>query len=206
MNRTLILLSAAVLALLVPGTARALDTVIVHHNAVTRLSESNIRDFREDVEDIANGQKNMSADETAAYFQDHVNDNAVFNNAMHVELPGQPARDEKQTLNKTQYIQSVVGSLGMTKDYAGTIDIQSVDIAHDGKSATLKTTTREHGKLATNGPDGKPQPLIPVASTITCQETLTLSSTGNIQMQNAVCQSSMKVDPWNGQPLTAPAQ
>jgi hypothetical protein len=209
MTRRLTLLSASLLLLsasFASAPPAMADTIIVHHNTATRLSESNVRNFREDVEAIATGKQSMSPDEMTAYFQDHVNDNAVFSNSLHVELPGQPAKDSAQTLNKTQYIQSVVGSVGTTKDYVGTIDIKSIDIASDGKTATLKTTTKEHGKLTPPSTDGQTPPLIPVASEITCNETLSLSSTGNIQMQNAVCQSSMKVDPWNGQPLTAPVQ
>jgi hypothetical protein len=201
---TLVLLLGASLLALPVLSARG-DTVIVHHNAATRLSESNVRAFREDIEDIATGKRSMTPDEMAAYFQDHVSDTASFSNAMHMELPGQPAKDTLQTLNKDQYIQSVVGSVGTTNDYVGTVDIKSVDISSDGKTAMLQTVTKEHGKLSAPGPDGQ-MSTIPVASEIGCDETLVLSSGGSIQMQSATCRSSMKVDPWNGQPLTAPAQ
>jgi hypothetical protein len=202
MKRTLAFLSASLLVLSV--SARA-DTIIVHHNTATRLSESNVRTFREDIEDIATGKQSMTPEEMAAYFRDHVSDSASFSNAMHVELPSQPAKDTTQTLNKDQYIQSVVGSVGTTKDYVGSIDIKSIDISGDGKTAKLQTVTKEHGKLSAPGPDGQTS-TVPVASEISCDEVLALSSTGNIQMQSAICQSSMKLDPWNGQPLTAPAQ
>ncbi len=169
--------------------------VIVHRDFIARLSENNIRAFLENVEQIVNGNKpGMTPAKMNDYFQDHMAENGTFATILHYDVSGTPAKDINVSLTKQQYIDGVMKGNSPIKDYNSTIDILNLNIAADGKSATLKTVTREQGKLMPGQQAGQAeQVVLPVTGESTCDETVILSASNLIQLQSANCTTSMKV-------------
>jgi hypothetical protein len=198
---TLLFLTATLLSM--PARAQ----VTVRTGYVGSLNEGNIRSFLEDVEQIANGERpGMSADKMTAYFNDHVADDGQFSAVIHYKVPGQPTKDASKTVTKADYINGVVASQQSVQDYTSAIDIQSVDIARDGRSAQLKTDTREHFKITLPAQASAQPQQVPVDGDSICAETLALSASNAIQMQSAQCETTITLQNFPGKlPGDAPA-
>ncbi len=187
---------------LLSSPARA--DLIVHNDFAASLNQNNIRAFLEQAEQMANGQGDMTLEDMTAWFDNHLAEDGRFATTLHYEMPGRPAKDTSISLNKPQYIEGIVGGRDTMQNYSSTLDIQAVDISANGKRATLKTVTHERGKLSIPNEQAGGADLVPVQGQSACDQVLIISESNYIQMQKAECKTSMKIDPWDGQPLEQP--
>ncbi|GJL86050.1 MAG: hypothetical protein DHS20C02_18250 [Micavibrio sp.] len=168
------------LVLTFPGTSHA-------EKKYPKLTEPLIRDFITKTAEITSGQNtNMSPKEIIDYLDRHLDKGARFKSSMQYIIPGQPIQKNSLSLNRNDFIESIEQAQEAVTDYETKIEIQSVKISKDGEKATVQTFSNESGTMNMALDDGATKSM-PIEGNSTCNQILTLSKKGVIQMYSAQC-------------------
>ncbi|MBP7721421.1 MAG: hypothetical protein KA155_02690 [Alphaproteobacteria bacterium] len=169
---------AGVLLAMTIGTAQA--------QAVTELTDDNIRSFIEQTTAITSGRESEMDDEQINnYLDEHLHHDARFKSTMRYAIPGFDTQVKIMTVDKDDFIESIHQSANTMDGYESQIEVSEIKISKDGRKATLKTRTLESGKMPVS--DNIELEEVPVEGMSTCTQTLMLSKEDIIQMYNATC-------------------
>ncbi len=174
----------AYLCLVVPVQGFARDD-----KKVSRLNEDNVRVFIEKTTDVTSGKTRMSADEVSVYLDRHLDKKGFFRSEMTYRIPGFPSQENALSLDKEQFIESVLDGKKSLSDYETDVTIKDIKISSDGKRAVVETKSREKGDMPLPGEDGKTQK-VPVEGVSSCSQTLKLNEK-MIQMYSADCKTEI---------------
>lgn len=173
------LLLTACLAL--PYTAHAQD------HRVKAMTEDNVTDFILQTAEITSGHvKHMSQGDVTQYLQRHLHKDAHFKSEMSYVIPGWPAQTSEMRLDKKEFIESIEKGSQAMDDYDSYVEVDSIRIARDKQTATVKTISRESGTMPVQGEN------LPVLGSSECTQILRLSRQNIIQMFNAVCKTEIR--------------
>jgi len=160
---------------------------------VSQLTDSNIRDFVYDMTDMANNAHSSSGSEGQGdFFAMHLHPNAFFKSSIIYAIPGFPQQENEITLNKEQYIENLVNSGQMMRDFSAEVSIQNIRISKDKTRATIETTTNEHATMLI--PAAGMTEYVPMNGTSKCSEILMLSDNDVIQIYSANCTTKMSFE------------
>ena len=151
-----------------------------------RLDQQAVRAFVNELERRAN---DPDPGAIGPWFGAHLADAGRFSTAMHYTLPGQAAKDSVLAMDKTHYISALTAGAGTMRDYTGNVQVLSVMIAADGRSADVRTLTHETGTLVTNAAAGH---AMGMRGQSECVETVILAGNA-LQLKNADCNTVIDV-------------
>lgn len=160
-------------------------------DTVSSLTEDNVRTFIERTTEIT-GRKDssMTTEEVLQYLQDHLDDDGRFKSILTYKVPDYPTQKNDMSLNKDQFIQSIVDGEKTLSSYDSTVKIKRVKISSDAKAATVETSSHETGVMSLQGEEGGTEQ-IPIAGDSDCTQILKLSAEGVIRMFNADCKTEI---------------
>lgn len=163
------------------------------HN-VEELTEANIRHFVEDITNKANDMRasSMAAEDMSEFFAAHLHPNAFFKSSVSYDIPGFPQQENKLTYDKEQYINSLVHTKDMVKDFQADVSIQNIKISSDKTKATLKTVTNETATMIV--PQSGMTEYVPMNGYSSCDQILMLSAASIIQIYSANCKTEMSFE------------
>ena len=108
-----------------------------------------------------------------------------FKSAIKYNVPGFPSQENSMSLDKDQFIDSVLSGQQALQDYESSIDIQSIKISRDKTKATVQTRSTENGVMPIPSESGSAE-MIPVRGDSSCDQILMLEKK-IIQMYSANC-------------------
>ena len=127
---------AGVLLAMTIGTAQA--------QAVTELTDDNIRSFIEQTTAITSGRESEMDDEQINnYLDEHLHHDARFKSTMRYAIPGFDTQVKIMTVDKDDFIESIHQSANTMDGYESQIEVSEIKMSKDGRKATLKTRTLE---------------------------------------------------------------
>ncbi len=181
--------SFLLLVLCLPGTSHA-------ERKVTKLTEDAIKDFIIQTADITSGKDgSMSQEKIKTYLNHHLDKGARFKSTMIYAIPGQPAQKNSMSLNKKEFIDSVNEGQKAVDEYETQVEVESVKISKDGKKATVQTASREQALMPITLEDGAVEE-VPIEGNSNCNQIITLSKKGVIQMFSAQCTTTITFTPY----------
>lgn len=168
---------------------------------VMSLTEDNIVAFLEDVRTMAIGKNDYFSDrEIATYFKKHLANKGQFRSKTLYEIPGYPPSETDLKVGKKEYIEQILQGQGTIHDFETSIEIQEINIAGTGKSATLTTTSIEKGKMPWPNSQGTNE-LVSIEGRSECEQRIILSLSHYIQMASADCDTTISFMPFGDTPL-----
>ncbi len=163
-----------------PGKSHAEEKIL-------KLTKPLIRDFITKTAEITSGQNtDMSQQQIQDYLNRHLDKGARFKSTMQYLIPGQPVQKNSLSLKKKDFIKSIEHAQEAVTDYTTEIVIQSVKITKDGRKATVQTYSQENGTVNI-ALDSAESESMPIEGNSTCNQIITLSKQGVIQMYGAQC-------------------
>ncbi len=176
------LFCAALIALLTPTLAVA--------GKLNKLSESDIKSFIVETTKITSGQAiYRSNDEIRNYLDRHLHKKGFFKSKIRYIVPGFPSQENTLSLDKEQFIESILSGQQALENYYSEVDVKKVRISKDKTKATVVTKSKESGVMPVPGEGGKAEK-IPVEGKSTCDQILKLED-GVIQMYSATCETDI---------------
>ncbi len=155
------------------------------------LNEKNIEQFIEKTSEIAAGKSLENIEKVQAFLNRHLHEDARFKSIMQFDIPGFPTQETSLTLNKSDFINNIGQGAHTMSDYENTVRIRSIKISSDKRKATVQTIGEESGMMdMVAGTDDIQQ--VPVEGTSSCQQIITLSQKGYIQMYQANCETRIR--------------
>lgn len=152
----------------------------------SKLNESNIKNFINLTSKITSGSDSgMTQEEVALYLDTHLDKKARFKSTMQYNIPGHPPQETSMSLDKKEFIKSIEDGAKSVTDHKYEININNIDISKDGKKATVQTSGFETGIMPIVA-EGVEQN-VPVEGSSDCNQVISLSKKGVIQMQSAQC-------------------
>ncbi len=153
---------------------------------VSSLTDENVRAFIERTTDITSGRVlYMTDEEIEDYLDHHLDKKGFFRSTIKFNVPGFPSQENTLSLDKKQFIDSVMSGQQALQDYETTIEVRDVQISSSGNRATVKTVGIESGVMPVPTETGT-QEYIPVDGQSTCDQILKLKKKV-IQMYSANC-------------------
>lgn len=162
--------------------------------AEEKLTRNNIKEFIKETTALTSGQKkDVSNDEIAFYLENHLDPDARFKSVVTFAMPGFPAQERELSVNKEEFIEQTLSGEKALGDYKNKIRVGSIKIAKNGRRASVKTTGIETGTMAIPNAEGGSED-VPVEGVSSCDQILKLSDSGNIQMYNANCKTTIEFE------------
>ncbi len=159
---------------------------------VDQLTEENVRAFIMKTAEITSGQNaSMPDQEIIDYLNAHMDKGARFKSTMEYIIPGQPVEKTSMSLSKKDFIESIATAKHAVSGYETTVEIRSIQITGDGTKAAVKTISQDHGSMNIEVEGGSFESL-PVQGSSSCNQIITLSDEGIIQMYSAQCSTKLE--------------
>ncbi len=158
---------------------------VSHAGKKGQLDESSIREFVEQTTEITSKNTSMSPDQVRAYLELHLHKKGFFKSEIRYNIPGYPSQTNTLSLDKPQFIDSILSGQQALEDYEIKLNIEEINISRDGGKATLRTSSIERGMMPVPREDGKSES-IPVEGSSTCSQIIMLEN-GEQQMYSANC-------------------
>ena len=118
------------------------------------LTESNVKNFITKTTKLAAGHSDgLSSEKIIKYLEKHLHKNARFKTTMRYAIPGFDAQENEMSFDKSEFIDNVRNSAGTVEDYENDIDIITIKISKDKRSATVETRSNEAATLPVNDED-----------------------------------------------------
>jgi hypothetical protein len=160
---------------------------------IRKLTEDNIRSFVEKTTEITSYQDTSGTPEDIrAYLDAHLHKKGYFKSTIRYIMPGFPSQENVLSLDKDQFIDSILSGQNALEEYETDITVKSVKISRDGKRATVVTSGQEGGTMAVPGEDGKTEE-IPVSGSSECDQILKLEDR-TIKMYSAICKTDIRFE------------
>lgn len=188
-------------AMIVVPDAHATITVKRHQNV--RLSEDMIRQFLSNMSALSVGAQAAGDDEVAQHLYRHIAEDGTFKSAVTYDIPGYPSQDVNLSLSKMEYIAATVDNRARMQDFESTLEISDIRFTPTRNGATLKSLSKDKGKISVPDQQSGTQKILPVTGETHCTQKIGLDRDGTIQLREADCRTLIKFDPWQGQDLEA---
>ena len=160
-------------------------------NSIKALTDANISEFIEDTSILTSNQNiDRNDSEVTAYLDRHIDKKARFRTSITYNMPGLPGTEKVLTLKKQDYIEQVNKGADSVDHYHSDIEIESVKISKNKKTASVNTVTTESGIMKLPAEDGSMEE-VPIEGESRCFQVLKLSKKGYIQMHSANCVTIM---------------
>lgn len=161
---------------------------------INRLSEKAVREFIEETAQVIQRQGRYAAEERVkAYLDRHLHGKSLFQSKMKYVIPGFPSQTNMMSLDKAQFIESVVGKNVAVDSYKADVRILSVNLSADKSKASVVTENNENGMMNVNGGESG-KTAVPVNGHSKCDQVLVLQD-GIIRMYSAVCKTTVQFEP-----------
>ncbi|NCC21157.1 MAG: hypothetical protein EOM26_01695 [Alphaproteobacteria bacterium] len=153
----------------------------------SRLTDDIVRRFIIETTDVTSRKDAyMSDDEVKNYLDRHLHKKGFFKSAIRYVIPGFPSQENTMSLDKKQFIESVMSGQQALEDYRTDVSIEEIRISSDGEKATVVTRAAEEGLMPVPSESGGDPEKIPVEGNSTCNQILMLEDRV-IQMYSANC-------------------
>lgn len=158
---------------------------------VETLTEDNVAIFIAEVSDVAAGKKQqMDGFGITEYLMTHIADHGVFKSTISFTMPDAPASSRELEMDKMNFISHTLQGMKTMEKRETVVKIDYIQIADNGKTASVTTTNRERGVMPVDDGSGEMKK-IPVEGTSYCEQKLELSDKKIIQMAEAKCSTSI---------------
>lgn len=165
-----------------------------NYASVNTLNEDIVKDFVNETTQMSSGAVDgMGLDEIRTYLDDHIYQNARFKSSMKFVIPGYPPQENTLSLDKDDYIKSIEQGADKISSYQADVEITSVKLSRDKRTATVVTVAKESGMMDIPADDGNES--VPVAGTSRCNQIIILSKNNVIQMHSAQCTTTVTFSP-----------
>jgi hypothetical protein len=155
--------------------------------ADTGLTDAGIRQYYKDSAEI---MKHPYAD-YLAFLKKTMTEDFVMTGQTKITMPGQPPNQTNDKLTKKDMIGGAENAWNGGKDATVSYDIKKIDIAKDGKSATVTSSTSiKH--MTIPGAGGK---VLFGDSGSECTDSLSLGAQGDIRISGSVCTTNLSISP-----------
>ncbi len=155
---------------------------------VTALTQDNVTEFIKQTTKVADGHASeMNAQQARSYLEKHVQNDARFKSKVEFHIAGYPTQETTMSMDKKQFMQAAAESAGKVKDYHSEIQVLSVKVAANGKSAVAETKSKEEVIISVPTEDNTGMQEMPVEGDSICTQTIMLNKQGVIQMYSAQC-------------------
>lgn len=159
---------------------------------VEQLTEENVRAFIMKTAEITSGQSaSMPDQEIIDYLNAHMDKGARFKSTMEYVIPDQPVEKTSLSLSKKDFMESVMTAKHAVSSYETALEIQSIQITGDGTKAVVKTVSRDQGSMNIEVEGGAFESL-PMQGRSSCNQIISLSDDGIIQMYSAQCSTKLE--------------
>ncbi len=154
--------------------------------SIKELSKKNVTAFIEDTTDITTrNSQELSVEKIQSYLDKHLDKKARFKSVMKYNMPGMPQQEASLSLDKEEFMKSVVQGAETVDAYETLIEIKNIKIASDGKKAFVKTQNTEYATMPVPSETGEVQD-VPMEGVSDCTQILLLKR-GVIKMYDANC-------------------
>ncbi len=161
------------------------------HN-VTRLNNTNVEAFVQDVTNRANDIGSYEPEDLSSFFERHLHSNAFFKSSMSYLIPGYPSQKNSVSFNKEKYIETLLTTDSTVDDFEAEVTVSNIQISKDKKKATLETVTTENAVMKV--PQNGSVEYVPMTGVSKCRQILMLSNRNDIQIYSANCETQMSFD------------
>lgn len=152
-----------------------------------KLTEQNIEAFIRKTTALSAGEQgDLSDHDVEKYFETHLDEDARFKSTIKYNIPGFPSQENALALNKESFIQNMKDARASLQNYETDVTVKNINISSDKKKATVSTESYETGVMPVPTQDGSVQE-IPMEGMSRCNQIITLSTKGIIQMYSAIC-------------------
>ncbi len=156
---------------------------------VRKLDEGNVREFVLMTTKMTSQAQDFHKSDVQEYLNDHLHKKGFFKSEIKYTIPGFPSQSNTLSLNKEQFIDSILSGQQALQDYEAQTEVIDISISRDGKKATLSTTSIERGLMPVPSEDGQAEHS-PVEGSSECGQILMLED-GLIQMYSATCKTDI---------------
>jgi hypothetical protein len=154
------------------------------------MTQDHVASFIHEMNEVSSGVRaDMDQFNVTKYFMAHVDDQGEFVQTVKYDIPQVPAQERTMKMGKMDYISHVLKELGSPGDHRSQVDIQNIDIAADGREATVVVINHENGEIPVQDMSGSSS-MVPVNGTSYCEQTLVMKDK-DIVMQKANCTTSL---------------
>lgn len=158
---------------------------------IETLTKKNVKAFIEDTTDITTtNTQALSPEKIQAYLDTHLDKKARFKSVMKYNMPGMPPQEAALSLDKEEFMKSVVQGAETVDDYDTLVEIKNIKIASDGKKAFVKTQNTEYATMPVPTETGDVEN-VPMEGVSECTQILLLKR-GVIKMYDANCVTNIE--------------
>ena len=160
--------------------------------AISTLTTPHIEKFVNDITEISGGiRKDMDSFEVTSYLMAHIANDSRFSSTIDYNMPDISESGERiLELDKLHFISNTQQGMKAFTRHEAAVKIDYIQIADNGKSARVTTTSHERGVIPIEDNFGETQ-FFPVTGTSYCEQKLVLSEESIIQMAEAVCSTNI---------------
>jgi hypothetical protein len=157
---------------------------------LSQLDEQNVAAFITQVADISTGKQGMDHMDVTEYFMSHIADNGTFRNRISYSMAYINNEDQVMEMDKLTYISHVIQSLSSQRSHQSEMEIEYIEIAEAGESATVMTVNYEEGEMPVQEAGGQAR-MIPVKGASYCEHELSLTEDKQIQLKGSNCMTDI---------------
>jgi hypothetical protein len=176
------------------------SSFLTHVSTVPKLTEDHITTFIREMNDISSGARaDMDRFNVTSYFMKHVDDDSEYVDTVKFDLPQLQVPPQERTLkmSKLDYISHVLQEMDSAGVRRTQVDIENIEIADNGREATVVTVNRGSGMLPLQDNSGG-STMVPVIGTSFCEQTLALRRE-DIVVQKTNCSTDLNIDDGSGE-------
>lgn len=157
------------------------------------LTEANVISFITEMSDISSGRlADMDSYAITSYFMDHIAEDGIFKTVMRYDIPDMPSDERELEMDKLDFIGHTLQGMRSMANYETRTDVDFVEVAHDGKYATVMTSSYERGMMPVDDGSGEER-LMPVLGTSYCEQSVILSNEV-IKVAGAKCTTDLSFE------------
>ena len=158
---------------------------------IKMLTKQNVKEFIEDTTDITTtNTQALSPEKIQQYLDIHLDKKARFKSVMKYNMPGMPPQEANLSLDKDEFMKSVVQGAGAVDGYETLVEITDIKISSDGEKAFVKTQNTEYATMPVPTETGGVEN-VPMEGFSECMQILLLKK-GVIKMYNADCVTNIE--------------
>ncbi len=156
---------------------------------ISKLDDCLVEEFITRTTEITSRQSGLSPEKIREYLEKHLHKKGFFKSEIQYNIPGFPSQINTLSLDKPQFIDSILSVQDALEDYEVDIKVNKISISRDKEKATLSTTGTERGLMPipseNSGIEG-----IPVEGVSNCSQILMIEE-DTIQMYSAKCSTEI---------------
>lgn len=158
---------------------------------IETLTKQNVKEFIEDTTDITTtNTQALSPEKIQQYLETHLDKKARFKSVMKYNIPGMPPQEAALSLDKEEFMKSVVQGAEAVDGYETLVEITDIKISSDGEKAFVKTQNTEYATMPVATETGSVEN-VPMEGVSECTQILLLKK-GVIMMYNANCVTNIE--------------